>query len=63
MSTLEEAIALGQGIERPFQCEVHDDTNASASVNVLKGVWYCHACGASGAVGPRSLPASSCSTR
>src|SRR6478609_5809965 len=56
MGTLEEALKMGQGIERPFQCEVHDDTNASASVNVLKNVWYCFACGASGAVGTKVAP-------
>ena len=48
--TLEEAMATGQGIERPFRCTEHDDTHASASVNVLKMVWYCYACGASGGV-------------
>lgn len=56
MGTLEEALKTGEGIERPFQCEVHDDTNASASVNVLKNVWYCFACGASGMVGTKVAP-------
>ena len=46
--TLEEALATGRGIERPFRCPSHDDTMASASVNVVKGVWFCHACHASG---------------
>lgn len=35
-------------MERPFNCPVHDDANASASVNVDKGVWYCFSCGARG---------------
>lgn len=48
--TLAEALATGQGVERPFRCEVHDDTSPSASVNVLKGLWVCYACGASGSV-------------
>lgn len=54
--TLEEAIATGQGIERPFRCHVHEDTNASASVNVLKMVWFCHACMAKGAVDSKRAP-------
>ena len=29
-------------------CPVHDDAHASASVNVDKRVWNCHACGAGG---------------
>lgn len=49
-ATLSEALASGRGTERPFRCHVHDDSNASASVNVLKGVWTCYACGAHGAV-------------
>lgn len=53
-ATLAEAIATGRGVERPFKCQVHDDTNASASVNVLKMVWYCYACGASGVVDDES---------
>jgi len=48
--TLDEALAQGRGTERPFCCPVHDDSNASASLNVAKGVWYCHACKASGTV-------------
>ena len=48
--TLEEALSNGQGMERPFCCPEHGDTVASASVNVLKGVWFCHACQASGRV-------------
>jgi hypothetical protein len=45
---LQEVIDRGEGIERPFRCHVHDDSSASASVNVAKGVWYCFACGAKG---------------
>lgn len=57
MTTLEEALASGQGIERPFRCTAHDDTTASASVNILKGVWVCFACGACGmADGARKAP-------
>ena len=48
--TLAEALATGRGTERPFKCHVHDDTNASASVNVIKGLWVCYACSAHGAV-------------
>lgn len=36
--------------ERPFLCPAHDDHNASASVNIQKGVWYCYTCGAKGGV-------------
>jgi len=50
MTTLQEAITRGKGTERSFNCHVHDDKNASASVNVIKGVWVCYACGAKGAV-------------
>ena len=46
--TLDDAIANGRGVERPFCCPVHDDSNASASVNVVKGLWVCYACRASG---------------
>lgn len=46
--SLREAIEEGRGIERPFNCPEHDDTNASASVNVDRMVWHCFACGAGG---------------
>lgn len=48
--TLDEALSNGRGVERPFCCpsESHDDRNASASVNVAKGLWVCYACRASG---------------
>lgn len=45
------AVHSGRGAERPFCCDVHGDSNPSASVNVLKGVWVCYACGAGGRVG------------
>jgi DNA primase len=48
--TLQEAISRGQGRERAFRCPVHPDHQASASVNVIKGVWFCYACGAKGTV-------------
>ena len=48
MITLQDALSYGRGIERPFNCHVHEDGNASATVNVEKGLWYCHACGAKG---------------
>lgn len=48
--SLEEAIATGHGTERQFLCHVHEDTNASASVNVVKGLWVCYGCGAGGRV-------------
>lgn len=56
MTTLAEALSHGQGIERPFRCEMHDDRQASASVNVLKQVWFCHACHARGSVDGKSAP-------
>jgi len=48
--TLDDALADGRGVERSFNCHVHDDSSASASVNVSLGVWYCYACGARGTV-------------
>lgn len=47
-SSLDDAVANGEGIERPFRCHLHDDNHASASVNVVKGVFYCFSCGGSG---------------
>jgi hypothetical protein len=57
-SSLDEAIQFGRGTERPFRCinPDHDDKMASASVNVLKGVWFCHACQASGKVDDTKAP-------
>lgn len=56
MTSLQEAIDAGQGTERPFRCPEHDDNQASASVNVLKGVWFCYACGAKGSVDGKKAP-------
>lgn len=54
--TLADAIASGRGTERSFNCPVHDDSRASASVNVAKGVWTCYACGAKGKVDGMDAP-------
>lgn len=55
--TLAEALVTGRGIERSFLCPVHDDHNASASVNVAAMVWVCYSCGASGRVdGEATIP-------
>lgn len=58
MTTLAEALASGQGIERPISCPSpdHDDRHASASVNVLKMVWFCYACMARGSAGKGKSP-------
>lgn len=56
MPTLAEAIEEGRGAERPFNCHKHDDRNASASVNVDKGVWFCHGCGAHGVIDGSEAP-------
>lgn len=41
-------VSVGRGSEAPIRCPAHDDAHASASANLAKGVWYCHACGAGG---------------
>ena len=46
--TLRDVLVNGSGVEREFLCPVHGDTRPSASVNVLKGLWYCYTCGAKG---------------
>lgn len=33
---------------QPIKCPYHGDTTASASVNVAKGAFNCHACGVKG---------------
>lgn len=53
--TLSEALASGIGIERPFLCPIHGDSQPSASVNIIKMVWVCYACGASGRVDGEDL--------
>lgn len=47
-ASLAEALARGKGREIAFRCPVHDDHQASASVNPAKGLWVCYACGARG---------------
>lgn len=47
-ASLEEAMTSGFGIERSFLCHVHEDRNASASVNSVTGLWYCYTCHAAG---------------
>lgn len=49
-NSLSDALTRGKGNERKFRCHVHGDTTASASVNVVKGLWVCYACGAHGKV-------------
>ena len=49
-ASIEEAMLNGWGIERSFVCHVHDDHNASASVNSVTGLWFCYTCHASGRV-------------
>jgi 5S rRNA maturation endonuclease (ribonuclease M5) len=56
MTTLAEALADGRGNERPFRCHEHDDSSASASVNVAKGVWFCFTCHAKGTVDGKKEP-------
>lgn len=56
VQTLDHVLATGRGIERSFCCPVHGDSHASASVNVVKGVWVCYACHAHGAVGEARIP-------
>lgn len=55
MTTLAEVLATGHGVERTFTCPMHGDTNPSASVNTIKMVWVCYACGAHGRVGGEAL--------
>ena len=56
IQTLDHVLATGRGIERSFCCPAHGDAHASASVNVIKGVWVCYACGAHGQVGEKIIP-------
>jgi hypothetical protein len=48
MITLEQALATGRGMERAFTCFAHENTSITASVNVMKGVWFCYSCHAHG---------------
>lgn len=54
--TLEDALATGRGEERPFTCPVGDHSHPTASVNVLKQVWFCYSCHAKGAVDSQRVP-------
>lgn len=36
--------------ENPIRCPLHDDSRASASVNLRKGVWNCQGCGEGGGI-------------
>jgi DNA primase len=38
----------GGGSNKTMQCPVHDDRQASATVDLDKDVWFCHACGVGG---------------
>lgn len=51
MTSLDEALTGPGGTERPFHCPVHADKHASASVNVISGLWICYTCGAKGKAG------------
>jgi DNA primase len=53
--TLAEALRFGRGIERPFLCPEHGDSRPSASVNIVKGKWYCYTCHAHGSLGGEAL--------
>lgn len=50
MPTLDEALVVGRGTERPINCPnpAHADEHASASLNVIKGLWFCYGCGSKG---------------
>lgn len=54
--TLGDALLSGQGVERPFMCEVGSHSHETASVNVLKGLWVCYSCHASGVVDSNRVP-------
>lgn len=44
-------VALGKTVgpnEIRFNCPFHEDQNASANVNTVKGLWSCHGCNAGG---------------
>ena len=54
--TLEDALASGRGTERPFTCPAGEHSHPTASVNVVKGVWFCYSCQAKGAVDSNRVP-------
>lgn len=53
--TLAEALRWGRGVERSFLCPEHGDSRPSASVNIVKGKWYCYTCGAHGRLGGEAM--------
>jgi hypothetical protein len=58
-----DAVRNGQGTERPFRCESSKhpggiDHHASASVNIIKNVWYCYVCHDKGVVDSKAAPSS-----
>ena len=53
--TMADALAHGHGVERPFCCPMHGDSHPSASLNILKMVWFCYTCHAHGQVGGEDL--------
>jgi hypothetical protein len=46
--TLAEALRYGRGVQRPFLCPEHGDSRPSATLNMVKGVWWCFTCHAHG---------------
>ena len=53
--TLAEAVRYGRGVERSFLCPEHGDSRPSASVNIIKGKWYCYTCHAHGTLGGEAM--------
>ena len=53
--TLAEALRYGRGVERSFLCPEHGDSRPSASVNIIKGKWYCYTCHAHGTLSGEAL--------
>jgi hypothetical protein len=41
-------VASREGMEYNVLCPIHGESNASMRINVDKGVWFCHGCGAKG---------------
>lgn len=48
MITLTDALTVGQGTWRSFNCPDHDDSTPSARVNSVTGKWICMVCGSRG---------------
>lgn len=51
-ATIQDAMAMGTGVERTFHCgnPDHVDRNASASVNSITGAFLCYSCGWKGKI-------------